>query len=108
MSDSFNCNLIEDERVLSGLLIDPSVNKRPKKYRIDFCSYHKTICEDFKNYCATLIGEENTNTINNYGTAYHIRFNKQEIVRQLAIALYKDSKLSISRKQEMAEKIFYI
>ena len=81
---------------------------KTKKYRIDFCSYHKTICEDFKNYCATLIGEENTNTINNYGTAYHIRFNKQEIVRQLAIALYKDSKLSISRKQEMAEKIFYI
>lgn len=80
--------------------------KKSKKIRIDFCSYHKSVCEDFRNMCDTLLGEVNKNKIANYGSAFHIRYNTQAIVGQLATALYKDSKISITRKYSMASLFF--
>lgn len=46
-----------------------------------------------------------TNKIANYGTAYHIRLNEQNSVKQLITALYKDAAVSIARKQEKANLI---
>lgn len=80
--------------------------QKNKNYRIDFCSYHKSICEDFKNLCNQLLDEPVTTTIENYGTAYHFRINKKKLVEQLATVLYKDCKISIARKYEMASKLF--
>ena len=77
-----------------------------KKYRIDFCSYHQSICEEFRQKCNSLLDKKNTNIIANYGTAYHIKFNDQKTVKQLATILYKDSKISLARKQKLAENLF--
>lgn len=94
---------------LRGLIDgDGSIYQETKsqKYRIDFCSYHASICEDFRKMCNEFLDISNTNVIANYGTAYHIRLNKQESVRQLATELYKDAKVSIARKQLIASKLF--
>lgn len=87
---------------------DGSIYKETKsqKYRIDFCSCHKTICEEFRELCNSFLEKPNTNTIANYGTAYHIRFNEQKTVKRLATVLYKDSKISLARKYSLAERIF--
>lgn len=77
-----------------------------KKYRIDFCSYHQSICEDFRLLCNKYIKYTNKNKIAKYNTAYHIRFNAQESVRQIATALYKDSNYYLARKYALAEKLF--
>lgn len=79
---------------------------KSKKYKIDFCSCHQSICEEFRSLCNQFLNKKNTNTIANYGTANHIRFNDQKSVRQLATALYKDSKVSLARKQKLAELLF--
>lgn len=79
---------------------------KSKKYRIDFCSYHQSICEDFRKACNKFLDKKNTNTIANYNTTYHIRFNDQKTVRQLATVLYKDSKVSLARKYSLAERLF--
>ena len=79
------------------------------KWVIDFCSYHRTICEDFRNLCDSFLPIKNLNQIKNYnnkGTTYHIRYYKQEIVKQLATVLYKDNKISLARKNCLAEQIF--
>lgn len=93
---------------LRGLLDgDGSIyQEKNGKFRIDFCSYHQSICEDFRQMCNSLLDENNTNRIENYGTAYHIRFSKQSIVKQLATVLYKESKISLARKYSLAERIF--
>lgn len=94
---------------LRGLLDgDGSIyqEKKSQKFRVDFCSYHKSICEDFRNLCNTFLEKRNTNIIANYGTAYHIRFNSQDSVKQLVTVLYKDSKISLARKYSLAERIF--
>lgn len=79
---------------------------KSKKFRIDFCSYHYSICEEFRNLCNLFLNRKNTNKIANYGTAYHIRLNDQKSVKQLATVLYRDSKVSLARKQLLAEKLF--
>lgn len=79
---------------------------KSKKYRIDFCSYHQSICEEFRELCNKFLDKKNTNIIANYGTAYHIRFNDQKTVKQLATVLYKDSKISLARKYSLAERLF--
>jgi hypothetical protein len=76
------------------------------RYAIDFCSYHKSICEDFRQLCNTFLSKKNKNVIANYDSAYHIRFYKQETVIQLATELYKDAKVSLARKQLIANKLF--
>lgn len=94
---------------LRGLLDgDGSIYQETKsqKFRVDFCSYHKSICEDFRNLCNTFLEKKNTNIIAKYGTAYHIRFNSQDSVKQLVTVLYKDSKISLARKYSLAERIF--
>lgn len=100
---------IYEKDFLRGLLDgDGSIYQETtsKKYRIDFCSYHQSICEEFRNLCNKYIKNINKNTIANYGTAYHIRFNIQEDVKQLATALYKDSNYYLARKYALAEKLF--
>ena len=79
---------------------------KSKKFRIDFCSYHQSICQEFRTLCNTFLDKENTNTIANYGTAYHIRFNDQNSVKQLATVLYKGNKVALARKYEMAKLIY--
>lgn len=94
---------------LRGLLDgDGSIYKErhSNKYRIDYCSYHQSICEEFRNLCNNFLTKKNTVKINNYGTAYHIRFNDQKSVKQLATALYKDSNISLARKYSLAQEIF--
>lgn len=76
-----------------------------KGWKIDFCSYHKTICEDFKNLINSFLGQEINTKIANYGTAYHCRINKKILVKQLATVLYKDSKISLARKYRLAMAI---
>ena len=80
--------------------------QKDKSYKIDFCSYHKSICEDFRNLCNQFLDEPVTTIIENYGTAYHFRINKKHLVKQLATVLYKDSKISLARKYEKASILF--
>lgn len=94
---------------LRGLLDgDGSIYQETKsqKYRVDFCSYHQSICEEFRNLCNTFLTKKNTNIIANYGTAYHIRFNDQKTVKQLVTALYKGNKIALARKYQMAKNIY--
>lgn len=94
---------------LRGLLDgDGSIYQENKsqKYRIDFCSYHQSICEEFRFFCNKFLKKKNTVKIDNYGTAYHVRFNDQQSVKQLATVLYKDSKISLARKYSLAQEIF--
>lgn len=94
---------------LRGLLDgDGSIyqESKSKKYRIDYCSYHQSICEDFRQLCNKFLIKKNTVKISNYGTAYHVRFNDQKSVKQLATVLYKDSKISLARKYSLAQEIF--
>lgn len=79
---------------------------KSKKYRIDYCSYHQSICEEFRELCNMFLIKKNTIKINNYGSAYHVRFNDQYSVKQLATVLYKDSKISLARKYSLAREIF--
>lgn len=79
---------------------------KSKKYRIDFCSHYQSICEDFRQLCNTFLDKPNTNVIKNYGSAYHIRFNDQSSVKQLATVLYKGNTIALARKYEMAKRIF--
>lgn len=100
-------NFLKD--FLRGLLDgDGSIYQETKslKYRIDFCSYHQSICEEFRNLCNTFLDKKNTNIIANYDSAYHIRFNDQNSVKQLATALYKDNKIALARKYQMAKNIY--
>jgi intein/homing endonuclease len=94
---------------LRGLLDgDGSIYKESKsqKYRIDYCSYHQSICEEFRSLCNNFLTKKNTVKISNYGTAYHVRFNDQKSVKQLATVLYKDSNVSLARKYSLAREIF--
>lgn len=75
-------------------------------YTIDFCSYHKSICEDFRNLCNQFLDEPVTTKIENYGTAYHFRINKKRLIKQLATVLYKDSSISLARKYARASVLF--
>ena len=79
---------------------------KSKKYRIDYCSYRQSICEEFRELCNMFLIKKNTIKINNYGSAYHVRFNDQYSVKQLATVLYKDSKISLARKYSLAREIF--
>lgn len=80
--------------------------KKSKHFRIDFCSYHETICRDFIQRICKVCQINNNNRVANYGTAYHVRINTQKDVKQVVSVLYKDSKISIARKYQIAEKIF--
>lgn len=93
---------------LRGLLDgDGSIyQERSGRFIIDFCSYHESICQDFKNLCNCFLTTQNTSGIANYSSAYHIRFSRQSTVKQLATVLYKDSKISLARKYSLAERIF--
>lgn len=98
-----------ERHFLRGLLDgDGSIYQETKsqKYRIDFCSCHKSICEDFRSRCNKFLNIQNNNVAANYGSAYHIRFNAQEQVKQLATVLYKDSNISIARKYQKARILF--
>lgn len=93
---------------LRGLIDgDGSIYKTNKGYwNIDLASYHKTICEEFQNYCTEFLTDKYKTKIDNYGSAYHVRFLRQGQVKQLATALYKDNKISLARKFEKAKQIF--
>lgn len=74
-------------------------------YCIDFCSYHKTICEEFRNLCNEYLTIKNNNIIANYGSAFHIRFTRMSSVKELAKSLYCPSNYYLERKKEIVEEI---
>lgn len=90
---------------IRGLLDGDGSIYYSKGWKIDFCSYFYSICEDFKNISNTFLSENNHTKIANYETAYHYRINKKDLVKQLATALYKDSKISLARKYRLAMAI---
>lgn len=79
------------------------------KLYVNFCSCHKSICEEFREKIHSLIINKNTSVIKNYSkvsTAYHVHFYKQSTVKQLVTALYKDSIVSLARKYSLARNFF--
>ena len=76
-----------------------------ERWTIDFCSYHQSICEEFRQRCNKLIDSDNNSVIKNYGTAYHMRYQNKSDVKKLATALYKDNKIALPRKNELANAI---
>lgn len=86
---------------------DGTIYKNKKgQWSIELCSYHQSICQDFQDLCLSFLDEQNRTKIANYGTAYHVKFGRKLQVRQLATALYKDSKVYLTRKYELAKQIF--
>lgn len=100
-----------DRHFLRGLLDgDGSIYQlsHSNRYAIDLCSYHATVCNDFRERCDKFLTCSNNATVTRYGTAYHVRFVDKQSVMQLATALYKDGHIYLDRKYELARKIFEI
>lgn len=75
------------------------------RYHVGFCSYNKTICEDFQKYCEILISEKTNNSILKNKNCYSCVFQNQKQIKQLITALYKDNNICLSRKYVIAESL---
>lgn len=77
-------------------------------YRIGFVNNYTTVCQDFQDLCNSLIEYKTKAKITNKGnnSGYVAQFQSKESVKQLAIALYKDSTCYLTRKYILATNIF--
>lgn len=77
-------------------------------YHLGFVNNYASICQDFQNACNTLIEHKTHAKITNKGnnSGYVAQFQSKESVKQLAIALYKDSTCYLTRKYNLATDIF--
>jgi len=77
-------------------------------YHIGFVNNYQTICQDFQNMCNSLIKHKTQAKITNKGnnSGFVAQFQSKESVKQLAIALYKDSTCYLTRKYTLATSIF--
>lgn len=79
-----------------------------KYYTMGFVTYHKSVCQEFQEMCNSLIITKNTANLTKKSKESHAfvsQFQKQQCVRELAIALYKDSNIYLSRKYNIAKEI---
>lgn len=77
-------------------------------YHIGFVSYSPNICEEFQQYCNSLITKKSKSKItlkDKNGHSYCCQFQGLEIAKQLATALYKDNKICLSRKYRLVEPL---
>lgn len=76
-------------------------------YKIGFCTQYLSTAIDFKNMLNLLLEEKWENKILTPKDKYAVvNIQKQSIVKQVALALYKDNKICLSRKFQMAQEIF--
>lgn len=77
------------------------------RYKIGFCTQYLSTAIDFKNMLNSLIEEKWENKILTPKDKYAVvNIQKQTVVKQVALALYKDNKICLSRKYHMAQEIF--
>lgn len=76
-------------------------------FHIGFVSNYETVCEDFKRYCNIITGNlcNAKITYKNKKTPC-FQVQSKEAVKRLAIALYKDNTICLSRKYQKAALIF--
>lgn len=108
-----NINKIFQKDFIRGMLDgDGAIYKRKgnnKEYNnITFCSYHYSICEEFKKICDSYLDEPNKTKISKDKgkEIYRVHYNKQSQVKQLVTVLYKDSNYYLTRKYILAKNIF--
>jgi transposase-like protein len=78
-------------------------------YHMGFVSYSKSVCEDFQEYCNSLINQKSKSKItlkDKNGHSYNCQFQGLKIVKQLATVLYKDNKICLERKFRLVEPLF--
>ena len=75
------------------------------RYYVGFCSYSKSVCEDFKRYCEILINDKINNSILKSNNCYSCTFQNQSQIKRLITALYKDNTICLSRKYAIAESL---
>ena len=75
---------------------------------IYFCDYSKSVCEDFRKMCLPFLSRDCCPFPKKEGQKelYRITFTKQSDVKELTTALYKDNKVCLTRKYELAKRIF--
>lgn len=76
-------------------------------YKIGYVTQYYSTAEDFVEMLNPLIEEKWKNKIVTPKNKYAVvNIQKQSIVKQVALALYKDNKICLSRKFQMAQEIF--
>lgn len=77
-------------------------------YHIGFVNNYESVCQEFQDRCNSLIEHKTKAKITNKGnnSGYVAQFQSKESVKQLAIALYKDSTCYLTRKYNLATDIF--
>lgn len=75
-----------------------------KYWHITFCSYNLSICEQFEQRCNKLLNIEKNSAkiLSDKNThVYRVHYNKQNLVKELVIILYKDSIYRLDRKYNL-------
>ena len=78
-------------------------------FHIGFCNNSQQVCQDFQNYCNSLIEKKSKAKIlkpSKNAESYSCSFCGKEMAKQLATVLYKDNNICLSRKYKLAELIF--
>ena len=85
-------------------------NEKYQKYYykkvIYFCSYHQSVCEDFRQMIAPFLSRKELPKVTKEKYTYRFSISKQQDVKEMATLLYKDSNIYLSRKYELARQIF--
>lgn len=83
------------------------IRTKENLYKIGFVTQYYSTAVDFVEMLNSLIEEKWKNKILTPKNKYAVvNIQKQSIVRQVALALYKDNKICLSRKFQMAQEIF--
>ena len=75
---------------------------------LTFCSYYRSICEELQKACNELIRAENKHEVFTEKNKHISRvcYSKQDTTKQLVTVLYKDSNYYLTRKYNLAKKVF--
>lgn len=83
------------------------IKTKDNLYKIGYSTQYYSTAVDFIKMLNSLLDEKWNNKIITPKNKYAIvNIQKQSIVKQVALALYKDNKISLSRKFQMAQEIF--
>ena len=76
---------------------------------VGFVNYNYNICKEFQEQCNSLITAKNKSKITTKGKNTHhyvCQFQSKEQTKQLMTVLYKDSKICLTRKYLLAERVW--